>query len=180
MTSLCWGLIILAYALGLYFEKRPRHGLAIVICFFSCLLQLSAYHYGTYQLTEIQLFKWYVEGTFLMYAIIDLLCFTLLILLSFRLLPIILLSSALLHAAGAVFYAVGYLPFFTMYGNVTIILNILMLGILFVGSVGFDMVLECCRSCVDGVYGLCGDKEDYRVENTQYNKDLISFHVKDS
>lgn len=178
MISFVWGVIFLLYALG-YFFSPDNKKVSVMLCWMSCCFGLGVWHYSEFNLMELSLYQWYIDLSYLLYAVIDFFIASVLFLFGFKSLGRVVYLSSLLHSTALAAYSLGYLPYFTLYGYAMIGINLLLLGMLFRDSHGAGMVLECYRRVVDILPNSHHRRKMDRYSNDLYTNQLLSRHTRD-
>lgn len=178
MTSFVWGVIFSLYALGYCFSD-DKHRPGIMLCWASCCFGLGVWHYSEFNIMEVNLYGWYLEGSYFLYSIVDFCIASWLMWYGFRRLGQVVYLSSLLHAVALVAYSFNYIHYFAFYGYVMIGINLLLLGMLFRDSRGNDMAMERLGRAVALLPSKNTNLKDIRACNDAYNHALLSRHVKD-
>lgn len=167
--SITWSIILLLYALGWLFEPNDRRQIATQICFMTCLTCVLLVRFPEYNFSLPSI------GFFL----IDFIGFIFLLIYGFRVLSLVFCASLLSHAGAAVSYLIGFHSFFEIYNPIMVFINIVVLGVLFCGSRGFDLVLELYRILMDVMPDSHHRKKMRRLQNELYNCELLRDIKKD-
>ena len=161
--STVWVIIFCLYAIGWKSEDNERREAALQVCFISCLAGVILVRFPHLN-TAIPS---------LGFALVDLTAFVILFCMKFKVLSSLVFASFIVHITAYTLTVGNLLSYLGYYSAILIILNMGILGVLFVGSRGFSLVLEWCGRCMDALPASECRKNLAKLENDVYNLEIM-------